>query len=175
MKVYCDARKREIWPGELCGDKEKGGVTSIRHGFSQLSIVGNISRDTQMLTILSVCQPRFGVRILKIPTHNNRNTPIYHSQIMTGFQDIRDVMDISGPIECVARAPPSKKQKTVEKRPGLFYFLDLQDLPAYPINPQTESLGNFSRYLERTPHLWLSWRINSKKSQDGWEKQTLGG
>ncbi|KAF8248279.1 hypothetical protein K440DRAFT_548459 [Wilcoxina mikolae CBS 423.85] len=36
---------------------------------------------------------------------------------MSGFQDVRDVMDISGPIEGMPRPPPAKKQKTVEKRP----------------------------------------------------------
>ncbi|KAH8150486.1 uncharacterized protein LAJ45_05181 [Morchella importuna] len=36
---------------------------------------------------------------------------------MSGFQDVRDVMDISGPSESTPRAPPLKKQKTVEKRP----------------------------------------------------------
>lgn len=39
---------------------------------------------------------------------------------MSGFQDVRDVMDISGPSESTPRAPPLKKQKTVEKRPGVF-------------------------------------------------------
>ncbi|KAI5813363.1 hypothetical protein BZA77DRAFT_339462 [Pyronema omphalodes] len=36
---------------------------------------------------------------------------------MSGFQDVRDVMDISGPMENIPRPPPAKKQKTVEKRP----------------------------------------------------------
>jgi hypothetical protein len=38
---------------------------------------------------------------------------------MSGFQDVRDVMDITGPVEALPRPPPVKKQKTVEKRPGL--------------------------------------------------------
>jgi DNA methyltransferase 1-associated protein 1 len=44
---------------------------------------------------------------------------------MSGFQDVRDVMEISGPPEGVPRPPPPKKQKTVEKRPGHFsvFFL----------------------------------------------------
>ncbi|KAI5857123.1 hypothetical protein BZA05DRAFT_387321 [Tricharina praecox] len=36
---------------------------------------------------------------------------------MSGFQDVRDVMDITGPVEGLPRPPPAKKQKTVEKRP----------------------------------------------------------
>lgn len=42
---------------------------------------------------------------------------------MSGFQDVRDVMDIGGPSESTLRAPPLKKQKTVEKRPGVFSLI----------------------------------------------------
>ncbi|TGZ84704.1 hypothetical protein EX30DRAFT_337192 [Ascodesmis nigricans] len=36
---------------------------------------------------------------------------------MSGFQDVRDVMDITGAPDVTARPPPPKKQKTIEKRP----------------------------------------------------------
>ncbi|CAZ79242.1 unnamed protein product [Tuber melanosporum] len=36
---------------------------------------------------------------------------------MSGFQDVRDVMELSGPTDATARVPIAKKQKTVERRP----------------------------------------------------------
>ena len=38
---------------------------------------------------------------------------------MSGFQDVRDVMELSGPTDAMARIPAAKKQKTVERRPGM--------------------------------------------------------
>ncbi|PWW78749.1 hypothetical protein C7212DRAFT_290749 [Tuber magnatum] len=36
---------------------------------------------------------------------------------MSGFQDVRDVMELSGPTDAAVRVPAAKKQKTVERRP----------------------------------------------------------
>lgn len=75
---------------------------------------------------------------------------------MSGFQDVRDVMDISGPSESTPRAPPLKKQKTVEKRPGVFINSLIVPITVFLWvyanfigNRKMALLVSFSRYWER--------------------------
>lgn len=72
--------------------------------------------------------------------------PIPHNDpyTMSGFQDVRDVMDITGPVEGLARPPPAKKQKTVERRPGKYFLPLFLDGSSVNTGIQMELLASYS-------------------------------
>ena len=77
--------------------------------------------DFQVVTPNSDAKPHGSPALHSSPSTAHRTTlhSGTHTYGMSGFQDVRDVMDITGPVEGLPRPPPAKKQKTVEKRPGV--------------------------------------------------------
>ncbi|RPA89647.1 hypothetical protein L873DRAFT_1720922 [Choiromyces venosus 120613-1] len=97
---------------------------------------------------------------------------------MSGFQDVRDVMELSGPSDATTRVPAAKKQKTVERRPDgitreLFALLGENPPPVAIVESKFKEKPRWMGKVN--PWVWKP--FNNPARSDGfvlhhWERKT---